>query len=117
MSMDWDALLRGFLWGLPVSLLFFAGLAWGMRLALRSTQPASLLLLSSALRIAALLGVGYWVSARANNAWPLAGYTLAFFFIRVLAIARARRVPTPSPSPSTSPSPSRTPATPERGGA
>ena len=105
-SMDWDALLRGFLWGLPVSALFFAGLAWGMRLALRSTQPASLLLLSSALRIAALLGVGYWVSAAASKAWPLAGYALAFFLVRVLAVARARRVPNPGSS-----------AAPEQGGA
>lgn len=107
--MDWDALLRGFLWGLPVSALFFAGLAWGMRLALRSTQPASLLLLSATCRIAALLGVGYWVSAAASNAWPLAGYALAFFFVRMLAIARARIMPTPTPG--------RTPATPEQEGA
>ena len=106
MSMDWDALLRGFLWGLPVSLLFFAGLAWGMRLALRSTQPASLLLLSATCRIAALLGVGYWVSAAASNAWPLACYALAFFLVRVLAVARARRVPNPGSS-----------AAPEQGGA
>ena len=113
MSMDWDALLQGFLWGLPVSVLFFAGLAWGMRLALRSTQPASLLLLSAACRIAALLGVGYWVSAAANNAWPLAGYALAFFVVRVLAIARARMVPTPT----STQTPSRAPATPEQGGA
>ena len=113
MDWDWDALLRGLLWGLPISLLFFAGLAWGMRLALRSTQPASLLLLSAALRIAALLGVGYWVSARASNAWPLVGYALAFFLVRLLAIARARRVRTPTPTAIPSP----TTATPERGGA
>ncbi len=106
MSMDWDALLRGFVWGLPVSVLFFAGLAWGMRLALRSRQPTMLLLLSAALRITALLGVGYWVSAAASKGWPLAGYALAFFLVRVLAVARARRVPNPGPS-----------AAPEQGGA
>ncbi len=100
MSMDWNALLRGFFWGLPVSALFFVGLAWGMRLALRSTQPATLLLLSAACRITALLAVGYWVSgvsgasASTNSAWPLVGYALAFFLVRLLAIARARMIPT-----------------------
>ena len=93
-------------WLLLVLNLLSAGLAWGMRLALRSTQPTMLLLLSAALRLAALLGVGYWVSAAASKAWPLAGYALAFFLVRVLAVARARRVPNPGSS-----------AAPEQGGA
>lgn len=95
MSMDWDALLRGFFWGLPASALFFVGLAWSMRLALRSTQPAGLLLLSAASRIAVLLAIGYWVSASGDNVWPLAGYALAFFLVRLLAIFRARMIPAP----------------------
>ncbi len=96
MSMDWDALLRGFFWGLPTSVLFFAGLAWGMQQALRSTRPASLILLSAVCRIAALLAVGFWVTASGKSGWPLAGYALAFFLVRLLAIFRARMVPTPA---------------------
>jgi F1F0 ATPase subunit 2 len=92
---DWEAVLRGFLLGLPVSVLFFAGLAWGMRLTLRSTRPGSVLLLSGLCRIAVLLGLGFWVTASADNAWPLAGYALAFFLARLVALrwARAARIP------------------------
>ena len=31
--MDWSAMLLGLAVGMPVSVLFFVGLAWGMRLA------------------------------------------------------------------------------------
>ncbi len=86
MLMDWGAMLLGFAAGVPASLLFFAGLAWGMRRALRSTRPGVLLLLSSACRIAILLAVGFWIVTVAANPWPLAGYMLAFFVVRLAAV-------------------------------
>lgn len=92
-QMDWSAMLLGLAVGLPVSVLFFVGLAWGMRLALRSRRPGSLLLLSAACRIAVLLGIGFWTTTASSNAWPLAGYALAFFLVRLVAIVRARSLP------------------------
>ena len=92
-QMDWSAILLGFAVGVPVSVLFFVGLAWGMRLALRSRQPSSLLLLSAACRIAVLLAIGFWIATSSPNAWPLAGYALAFFLVRLVAIFRARWAP------------------------
>ncbi len=96
--MDWNAMLLGLAVGVPVSVLFFVGLAWGMRLALRSRRPGSLLLLSAACRIAMLLGIGFWIAAAGTNAWPLAGYALAFFLVRLVAVSRARRTPMATPS-------------------
>lgn len=92
MVVDWKALLFGFSLGVPVGLLFFAGLAWGMRLALRSTRPGALLLLSSVCRIAVLLAGAFWMTF-GDTLWPLAGYVLAFFLARVIAVAWARAVP------------------------
>lgn len=93
MVIDWGAVLLGFSVGVPVSLLFFAGLAWGMRRALRSTRPELVLLLSSGSRIAMLLAVGLRVAA--SGRWPLAGYVLAFFLVRLAAVrwAKASRAP------------------------
>ncbi len=95
MAIDWDALLLGFSVGVPVSVLFFAGLAWGMRLALRSARPGALLVLSFAGRITLLLAVGFRVTAAGVNAWPLAGYALAFLLVRLAVViwARATRIP------------------------
>lgn len=95
MVVDWGAMLLGFSFGVPVSVLFFVGLAWGMRLALRSTRPGAWLLLSFMCRIAVLLTVGFWLTATGDNAWPLAGYALAFFLVRLVAVlwARTARIP------------------------
>lgn len=90
MNIDGGAVLLGFAVGVPASLLFFAGLAWGMRRALHSTQPGVLLLFSSACRIALLLAVGFWVAASGANPWPLAGYMLAFFLVRLAAVRWAK---------------------------
>ena len=92
-QMDWNAVLLGFAVGVPVSVLFFVGLAWGMRLALRSRQTGSVLLLSAAFRIALLLGIGFWITTSSPDAWPLAGYAFAFFLVRLVAIFRARWAP------------------------
>ena len=103
MVVDWPAVLLGFSIGVPVSVLFFVGLAWGMRLALRSAQPGVLLLLSSLCRIAVLLAVGFWVKTFGDSAWPVAGYALAFFLVRLVVVRYAR--------------PTRIPVMPEQGGA
>ena len=95
--MDWSAMLLGLAVGMPVSVLFFVGLAWGMRLALRSRRPGGLLLLSAACRIVLLLAIGFWITTSSSNAWPLAGYALAFFLVRLVAVSRARRVPMATP--------------------
>ncbi|HUH37799.1 MAG TPA: ATP synthase subunit I [Spongiibacteraceae bacterium] len=87
---DQDAILLGFLVGVPISAVFFAGLAWGMQLALRSARPGGLLLLSAACRIAMLLGVGFWLTTAESAGWALLGYGLAFFLVRLIAILRAR---------------------------
>lgn len=103
MFVDWSALLLGFFVGLPASILFFAGLAWGMRLALRSDRPGGLLLLSALCRIGMLLGIGFWLAAASSNAWPLAGYALAFFLVRIVIILRARLASTSAPTASQQP--------------
>jgi F1F0 ATPase subunit 2 len=90
MVVDWTDLLIGFALGVPVSGLFFAGLAWGMARALRSAQPEGLLLLSALLRMAMLLGAGFWLAASSATAWPVIGYALAFFTVRLVAITWAR---------------------------
>src|SRR5690606_35227233 len=85
---DLDYMLFGFglLSGAVAAALFFAGLAWGMRLALRSARPVAVLLPSSALRIALLLGAGWWVAAQGVLA--LVGFALAFLTVR-LVVTRA----------------------------
>ncbi|WP_252737759.1 MULTISPECIES: ATP synthase subunit I [Marinobacter] len=87
---DWPAVLLGFSFGLPFSALFFIGLAWGMRRALSSDQPGLWLMASSFCRIAVLLSVGFLVTAYAGSNWAIAGYGLAFFLTRLVAVLWAR---------------------------
>ncbi|MEH6562657.1 MAG: ATP synthase subunit I [Marinobacter sp.] len=89
-TVDWPAVLLGFSLGLPVSALFFAGLAWGMRRALGSDRPGLWLMASSFCRIAVLLGVGFLVTAYGGSNWAIAGYGLAFFLARLVAVLWAR---------------------------
>ena len=96
-QMDWNAMLLGLAVGIPVSVLFFVGLAWGMRLALRSHRPGSVLLVSAVCRIAVLLAIGFWITTSRPNAWPLVGYALAFLLVRMAAIFRARLAPMATP--------------------
>lgn len=85
------AILLGFAVGLPMALLFFWGLSWGMRLALASQNPGSLLVLSFFIRVLALLAVGFALINLSGSLWPLAGYMLAFLLLRVVAVMRAQR--------------------------
>ncbi len=90
MVVDWIAILLGFALGIPVSGLFFAGLAWGMARALRSDRPEGLLLLSAVVRLAILLGAGFWLGANSVTVWPVIGYAMAFFIVRTAAVIWAR---------------------------
>ena len=93
-AIDWAMLGLGALTGAIAAALLLAGLALGMRLALGSSHPTPVLLLSSALRIAALLGVGWLVALQGVTA--LAGFALAFLLVRfgILAFARMPSNPT-----------------------
>jgi F1F0 ATPase subunit 2 len=88
---DGLALLLGFGIGLPVSALYFVGLAWGMQRALHSPHPARLLLASYLLRAGLLLGIGILLVRQFEPLWVALGYLAAFFLARLLAVRRARR--------------------------
>ena len=87
-DVDWSAFLLGLAIGASVSAVFFAGLAFGIRIAFGATRPTAVLLLSAGLRIALFLAVG-WLVAQIG-AWALAGYALSFLVVRFVIIAFAR---------------------------
>lgn len=87
---DWPGALMGFGVGLAVSILYFAGLAVSIRVALGSSRPTAVLLPSALVRIALLLAVGWLVTGGATLIWAFAGYGLAFFLVRSLATVLAR---------------------------
>ncbi len=87
-DVDWSAFLLGLAIGASVSAVFFAGLAFGMRVAFGAARPTTVLLLSAGLRIALFLAAG-WLVAQ-TGAWALAGYALSFLLVRFIVIAFAR---------------------------
>ena len=89
-----SAIVLGFAVGLPMSVLFFWGLNWGMRLALTSSSPGGLLMLSFFVRLIALLSVGFGLTKLTGSVWALAGYMLAFVLVRIVVIVRAKINPT-----------------------
>lgn len=95
MIVDWESVLLGVSFGVPVSILFFAGLAWSVRRALQYTHPSTLLLLSFVCRMAMLLGIGFWLTTDGDNTWPLVGYALAFFLVRLIVVLWAKSVRLP----------------------
>ena len=88
-AIDWSAFGLGTLAGVLAGTLYFAGLAYGLRLALRRSAPTPLLALSALLRIAALLALG-WLVARFGGVAAVAGYGAAFLATRFAAIALAK---------------------------
>ena len=86
---DWSAMIVGLGVGLVMGAVYFAGLALGIRLVLRRRHPVGLLTLSAALRIAALLSVG-WVVAQQGGPWAALGYAIAFLVARFVATTLAR---------------------------
>lgn len=87
-GIDWGAFMLGLAAGAAVSALFFAGLAFGMGIALRATRPTTILLLSASLRIALLLALG-WFVAQAGG-WAFFGYAVSFLLVRHFAIVFSR---------------------------
>ncbi|SFT11038.1 N-ATPase, AtpR subunit [Sulfitobacter marinus] len=88
-GIDWAPVLMGAAVGLALSTLFFAGLAIGMRQALRRENPVMMLALSAAIRISVLLAVG-WLVLGQGGLWAAAGYALAFLLARLIATTFAR---------------------------
>lgn len=90
MTIDWHAVITGFGAGIAVSILYFLGLALSVRLALRRSRPAAVLLPSAALRIGLLLSAGWWVTDGGTLGGAFVGYALAFFLVRFIATLMAR---------------------------
>ncbi|QYX55968.1 ATP synthase subunit I [Roseovarius sp. SCSIO 43702] len=90
-SMNWTLLAIGALAGSASGALYFAGLAWGMRLALRRARPAAVLMTSAAIRIALLLAAG-WAIAQLGAA-AIVGFALAFVVLRFLLVSAVRTAP------------------------
>lgn len=86
---DWVALAIGMAAGTLMSGLFFAGLAFGMKHALRSDGVIKTLAVSAALRIGLFIGAG-WLVLTQGGPWGFAGYGLAFFVCRSIATAVVR---------------------------
>lgn len=86
--LDGYALGVGALLGGCVGALYFAGLAFGIRIALHAPRPTTVLLLSALVRMALLLGVGAFV-LKANHS-AFAGYCLAFLALRLITLGAAR---------------------------
>lgn len=86
---DASAVLLGLGIGALASMAYFAGLGFGIRVALGGARPFRLLILSAALRIAALLGVG-WLVGGLGGAWSLLGYAAAFLVMRFVVTTFAR---------------------------
>lgn len=80
----------GLLLGLMLSSLFFAGLAWSMKRALRSRHSALVLLASFALRASVLIGCGLLLARFSQPLYALPAYMLAFLLVRSLAVRHAR---------------------------
>src|SRR5690554_1035332 len=81
-----SALLLGFIFGLPVSALFFWGLAVGMRRALHQEHPAIGLLASFLLRSSLVVLVAYLLTLWLQPFWAMTGLTLAFFLMRLVSV-------------------------------
>lgn len=89
-DIDSNAILLGFTLGVPMAVVFFWGLNFGMRLALASQNPGSLLMLSFFIRMLTLLAVGFGLVNLTDTLWSLAGYMLAFLLVRIVAVMRAQ---------------------------
>ena len=87
-DIHWIAFSLGLLFGSAVTALFFAGLAWSVRIALRTARPMAVLLPSAAIRITALLAAGWWIAT--YEVVALIGFALAFVVLRFILLAVMR---------------------------
>lgn len=90
LEINTSAILLGFAVGLPMAVLFFWGLNWGMRLALASDNSGPLLMLSFFIRLVVLLAVGFALVNLTDSLWSLGGYMMAFLLVRIVAVMRAQ---------------------------
>lgn len=81
-----NPLLIAFGVGLPVSALFFLGLALGMRKALASTSPALWLFGSFVLRSLWVVLAAYLLIQWLHPLSALVGFTLAFMLVRLVSV-------------------------------
>lgn len=93
MSHEVFSLGTGFAVGLVVSVLFFIGLALGMRKALSTDSPAIWLLVSFLIRSSLLLAVAIYLTRVGEPLITLAGFVLAFFLVRLIAVRWAKAGP------------------------
>jgi hypothetical protein len=91
-SIDWAELTTGLVIGSAISATYFAGLAFGIRIALGAARPSATLMLSAVLRISLLLAAGWTVAQ--TGTWAFVGYALAFLFVRLVVVTLANRTPT-----------------------
>ncbi len=88
LNFDYTLFGFGLLVGTVATALYLAGLAWGMRLALRTARPVAVLLPSAAIRIALLIGAGFWILQA--GAVALVGFALAFLVVRFVVTSAMR---------------------------
>lgn len=86
---DWTAAMLGFAVGTVMGIVFFVGLAVGIRRALRTKTPIGILTLSAAVRLVGFLGIG-WVVVSQAGPWAGLGYGIAFLIVRFVATTLAR---------------------------
>jgi hypothetical protein len=82
-AIDWSTVIAGAALGSVAAALYFAGLAFGMRFALRRANPVMLLTLSAVIRIVLLLAVA-WGLAVQGGPWVAAGFAVAFLIVRMV---------------------------------
>lgn len=85
-NVNWTGLLIGLLAGGVFGALFFAGLAWGMKFALRHTNPIVILLPSAVLRIAMVIAGGWAVAVWFGTVAALS-FAVAFILFRTVLLA------------------------------
>ncbi len=83
---NWAELVIGLLAGGVFAALFFAGLAWGMKLALQRTNPIAILLPSAVLRIALVIAGGWAVAVWVSTVAAVS-YAVAFIVFRTILLA------------------------------
>ena len=92
-SVDWSLLGLGALVGVLIGGVFFAGLALGVRAAMRSDRALTILTASATVRILACVGAA-WLVLMLLGPWGFAGFGAGFVLSRMVATSFARgRVP------------------------
>lgn len=92
-ELNWMLLGLGIAGGAVAAGIFLAGLAAGIRFALKGGRPAPVLAISAALRIVALLALGWWVASLGVSA--LVGFALGFLIMRLVVVSVVRSVDAP----------------------